>query len=63
MGTLYTTIKHPTSDKTFQAEAYKIHDKDGGKMIVDGVKLVKGKAVAIYECKTCLKKVEFKLEK
>lgn len=62
MGILYTVIKHPSKEKTFRAEAYKTCSKCGGKMIVDGVKLVKGKAVSIYECKSCLKKTEVKLE-
>jgi transcription elongation factor Elf1 len=63
MGVLYTGIKHPTKDKVFHKPAYIECPKCKGKALVDGVKVVAGKAVAIYICKQCLKKTEVKLEK
>ena len=63
MGTLFTSVKHPTNDKRFRIEAYRPCNKCDGKMLVDGVKLVKGKAHAIFVCKKCLKSTLVKLEK
>lgn len=63
MGTLFTNVKHPTKDLKFKIEAYRDCEKCGGKMLVDGVKLVAGKANAIFVCKSCLKTKLVKLEK
>ena len=63
MGILYTSVKHPTKDKKFRIEAFRPCPFCDGKMLVDGVKMVAGKANAIFVCKKCLKTKLVKLEK
>jgi hypothetical protein len=63
MGILYTSVKHPTKDKRFRIEAFRPCEKCDGKMLIDGVKLIAGKANAIFRCKKCLKVKLVKLEK